>query len=191
MILLQEIFNSFRGVADDSGVLFYYTGSFSQSIVAAIGDTLRQRLEGVGASNGARRKVFSSFIEMAQNVLHYAADVADDEDGSPFKQGALAVGREGEKFFVVCGNPVRSEEVPRLQEKLESLRRMSVDEIKSAYRAQLRDDLRQDDGISKGAGLGFLTVARDATAPIEYSIICTANFAAVAGRADLYLKALI
>ncbi|HUW36640.1 MAG TPA: SiaB family protein kinase [Rhodocyclaceae bacterium] len=190
-MLHQEIFNSFRTVADESGVLFYYTGSFSQSIVAAIGDTLRQRLEDVSASNGARRKVFSSFIEMAQNILHYSAEAPNDGDARPFKQGALAVGREGEKFFVVCGNPVRAEDVPRLQEKLEPLRRMSLDEIKSAYRAQLRNDERAADAISKGAGLGFLTVARDATEPIEYSIVYAANPEASAGRVDLYLKAII
>ncbi|OIQ90691.1 hypothetical protein GALL_274210 [mine drainage metagenome] len=190
-MLPQEIFKSFRGVADQSGVLFYYTGSFSQSIVAAIGDTLKQRLEGVGASNGARRKVFSSFIEMAQNILHYSAELPNHEDGVPLKQGALAVGREGEKFFVVCGNPVRAEDVPRLQEKLEPLRRMSLDEIKSAYRARLRNDAHEADTISKGAGLGFLTVARDATEPIEYSIVYAAKAGAAIGRVDLYLKAII
>lgn len=190
-MLHREIFNNFRAVADESGVLFYYTGSLSQSIVSAIGDTLKQRLEDVSASNGARRKVFSSFIEMAQNILHYSADVPSGEDGLPYKHGALAVGKEGEKFFVVCGNPVRVEDVPRLQEKLEPLRCMSLDEIKLAYRAQLRNDEHADDAISKGAGLGLLTVARDATEPIEYSIVYAAKSDASGGRADLYLKAII
>lgn len=186
-----DLFNTFRTTATGNGVIFYYTGIFSQNIVAAIGDTLKQRLDSVHASGTARRKVFSTFIEMAQNILHYAPEAAEG-DGllCPAGYGALAVGRNGnEHFFVVCWNPVRMEDVSRLHEKLEPLRQMSIDEIKAAYREQLRNDEHADDSLSKGAGLGFLTMARDATEPIEYSIA----FASDAGgdRADLYLRATI
>lgn len=184
-----DLFNAFRDSAADNGILFYYTGAFSQNVVAAIGDTLKARLDAVGASQSARRKVFSTFVEMAQNILHYAhpAETAGDA-----KQGALAVGRDGERFFVVCGNPIRLEHVPRLQEKLEPLRRMTVDEIKAAYREQLRNEDHARDGVSKGAGLGFLTVAREAAAPIDYHIAFSPeNANGCQGRADFYLRAVI
>lgn len=187
-----ELFNSFRNTAQDNGVIFYYTGAFSQNVVAAIGDSLKQRLDSVNASSAARRKVFSTFIEMAQNILHYAPEiVAGGGGGSPARYGALAVGRDdSERFFVVCGNPVRMEHVSRLHQKLEPLRQMSIDEIKSAYRQQLRNDGHAGDTVSKGAGLGFLTMARDATEPIEYSISFSSD-AVGGGRADLYLRATI
>lgn len=182
-----DLFNTFRNHAADNGVLFYYTGEFSQNVVAAIGDTLRQRLEAVAATQSARRKVFSTFIEMAQNILHYAAADADES-----RQGALAVGREGERFFVVCGNPIRLDHVSRLQEKLEPLRRMTVDEIKAAYREQLRNEEHARDAVSRGAGLGFLTVAREAAAPIDYHIsFSPENEHGSRGRADFYLRAVI
>jgi len=48
---------------------------------------------------------------------------------------------------------------------------MSLDEIKQAYRQQLKNDHHQQQNpSSKGAGLGFLTLARDACQPIEYAI---------------------
>jgi hypothetical protein len=46
-----------------------------------------------------------------------------------------------------------------------------LDEIKKAYRQQLKSDQNADDNISKGAGLGILTIARDASEPIQYSIV--------------------
>ena len=184
-----DIFNAFRSAAAENGILFYYTGEFSQNVVAAIGDTLKARLEAVAASQSARRKVFSTFVEMAQNILHYAHP---GEEASSGKQGALAVGREGERFFVVCGNPIKLDHVPRLQEKLEPLRRMTVDEIKAAYREQLRNEEHGRDPVSKGAGLGFLTVAREATAPIDYHIAFSPeNANGCQGRADFYLRAII
>jgi len=186
-----ELFNTFRDTAQENGVIFYYTGAFSQNVVAAIGDSLKQRLDSVNTSSAARRKVFSTFVEMAQNILHYAPEIAENDGaGAPAKYGALAVGRNGdEKFFVVCGNPVRMEDVSRLHEKLEPLRQMSIDEIKTAYREQLRNEDHANDAVSKGAGLGFLTMARDATEPIEYSIAFASE--ADGGRADLYLRATI
>ncbi|OHC64763.1 MAG: hypothetical protein A3H93_04130 [Rhodocyclales bacterium RIFCSPLOWO2_02_FULL_63_24] len=186
-----DLFNTFRDTAHENGVIFYYTGVFSQNVIAAIGDSLKQRLDSVNASSAARRKVFSTFIEMAQNILHYAPELTEDDGaGPPAKCGALAVGRnDEEKFFVVCGNPVRMEDISRLHEKLEPLRQMSIAEIKAAYREQLRNEDHASDSVSKGAGLGFLTMARDATEPIEYSIAFASE--ASGGRADLYLRATI
>jgi hypothetical protein len=43
---------------------------------------------------------------------------------------------------------------------------MSLEEIKEAYRQTLRADTPDE---SKGAGLGFLTMARDASAPLEFA----------------------
>jgi len=160
-------FSQFCTQAAGHGILFYYTGDFSQNVVGAMSDTLRQRLEAVGASGPARRKVFSAFVEMAQNILHYA----DEAAGGGKRIGALAVGHDGEgRFCVLCANPVRIDQVERLRSKLEPLRNMTLDEIKLAYRAQLRNEAHDQDPFSRGAGLGFLTVAREASEPIEYRI---------------------
>ncbi|MNT96692.1 hypothetical protein D3C72_2388500 [compost metagenome] len=60
--------------------------------------------------------------------------------------------------------------MPRLTDKLDALRAMSLEEIKQSYREQLRNpDHSATDTLSKGAGLGLLTIARDASAPLEYS----------------------
>ena len=179
-----ENFNAFCDFAANNGVLFYYTGDFSQNVIGAMSDSLRQRLDSINASGPARRKVFSTFVEMAQNIMHYS-----DRDAVGDRRGALAVGRQGERFFVMCGNPVRVEHVVRIREKLEPLRTMSLDEIKAAYRRQLRNEEHEKDTISRGAGLGFLTVAREATEPIEYQIVLSSR--ENDGRAEFYLRATI
>jgi hypothetical protein len=142
-------FANFCEQAVKDGVLFYYKGEFSQNVIGAMTDTLKQR-----------------FVEMSQNIMHYAD--ADVTHGA--KTGALAVGKNGDsKYWVVAGNPVRIEHVERIKEKIEPLRSMTIDEIKAAYREQLRND--EQDTLSRGAGLGFLTVAREASEPLEYQIV--------------------
>lgn len=157
-----EQFNHFVSVANAEHVLFYYNGALNQNAVAAIGDVLKQRLYEQGASGAVARKVFSTFIEMAQNILHYSDDPQSADEA---KYGALAVSCEAGRFAVMCGNRVAAAGVARVREKLEAVRAMSPAEVKEAYRRQLR---AETEAQSKGAGLGFLTMARDASAPIEF-----------------------
>ncbi|MDD5330002.1 MAG: SiaB family protein kinase [Sulfuricella sp.] len=162
-----EGFNAFCNNADQNGIIFYYNGSLSQNVIGTMGDALKQRLESQDAKGPISRKLFSSFVEMVQNALHYSPE-APDSKGE--KLGTVAVGKRDGKYFIMCGNLVRKQYADRIRARLEPLRSMSLDEIKQAYRAQLKSD-NNDDGISKGAGLGLLTVARDASEPIEYSLI--------------------
>ncbi len=88
-------FERFQVSAQDHGVLFYYVGEFTAPMVSAAADTLKARLATEDASGPAKRKVFSTFVEMAQNILHYAApSPGDGAQASP--RGAIAVGRLAE-----------------------------------------------------------------------------------------------
>ena len=178
-------FANFCEQAVKDGVLFYYTGEFSQNVIGAMSDTLKQRLDSAGVSGPARRKLFSTFIEMSQNIMHYA----DQAGSAGAKIGALAIGRNGgNKYWIVSGNPVRIEHIERIKGKVEPLRSMTLDEIKAAYREQLRNEEHARDAVSRGAGLGFLTVAREASEPIEYQIVYRS---AQADYAEFYLRAAI
>lgn len=185
-------FERFQANAQDCGVLFYYAGEFTPAVVAAAADSLKQRLATEDASGPAKRKLFSTFVEMAHNILHYAvppedgaAPVANDAvPTAPGPKGAIGVGKdlpgEGQEpeapaqYWIVCSNAVDIAHVPRLTDKLDALRAMSLEEIKQSYREQLRNpDHNANDTLSKGAGLGLLTIARDASAPLEYSFAPT------------------
>ena len=87
-------------------------------------------------------------------------------------------------FYLLLG-----EHVQRLQEKIEPLRNMTLDEIKAAYREQLRNEEHEKDAISRGAGLGFLTVARESSEPLDYQIVMSSEQAK--GYALFYLRAVI
>lgn len=185
-------FERFQANAQDCGVLFYYAGEFTPAVVAAAADSLKQRLATEDASGPAKRKLFSTFVEMAHNILHYAVPPDEaaqganpDAPAAPGPTGAIGVGKdlpaEGQsaeaapaQYWIVCSNAVDIAHVPRLTDKLDALRAMSLEEIKQSYREQLRNaDHNTNDTLSKGAGLGLLTIARDASAPLEYSFAST------------------
>jgi hypothetical protein len=164
-----EIFKGYRQFVTEQGVLFYYDGYLSQAIITAMGEALRGKLEVEDSANRATRKVFSTFVEMMQNIIHYTdAAPAGDASAMPMPCGNVAVGRQNDHYYIVSGNTVASSHVDRLKAKLEAIRAMPLDEIKAEYKRKLRTGSDEQDENSKGAGLGFLTVARDASEPIEF-----------------------
>lgn len=183
-------FAHFRAHAADADVLFFYSGEFSAPVISAAADSLRGRLAEGDAAGPTRRRLFSTFVEMAQNVLHYAADLPSGDGHAPARRGAIGVGRDaGGRHWIACSNAVDAALVPRLTEKLDAVRSMSLEDIKRCYKAQLHNTEHENtDTVSRGAGLGLLTIARDC-AELDYS------FAPVPGAAQptvlFHVKALI
>jgi hypothetical protein len=182
----HEAWHDFYHYAERGDVIFYYLGYFSQTIIAAMADSVKLRLEHNGAAGMTRRKLFSTFIEMAQNIIHYSADAhqSTPPDTAAMCHGAVFISKKGEHYQLHCANPVRADLVGQLREKLEHLRAMTIDEIKQEYKEMLRAETPAG---SKGAGLGLLTVARDASEPLEFAF----SPVTPAGNAMFYLKVTI
>ena len=185
---LDDDYNQYREFCEfarQKNVIFYYVGYFSQNIITAMSEAVRLRLEQSGTAGPTRRKLFSSFVEMAQNIIHYSSETLTPaaQDDDEIRQGAVCIGKSGERYYLLCANQVATQDVDALREKLEPLKTMTLEEIKRAYQNTLRADLPEG---SKGAGLGFLTVARDASEPLEFEFVPCA-----AGRQMFYLKATV
>lgn len=157
----------FSDFVTERKIVFYYYGYFSQTIISAMADTVKLSMKQADTTPTAKRKLFSCFIEMAQNIIHYSSQALTPEtqDDAEIRQGSVCIGRVGERFYLLCSNRVVAADVGALREKLEPLKSMTLEEIKRAYQDTLRAE--QPEG-SKGAGLGFLTVARDASEPLEF-----------------------
>ncbi len=153
-------------------VIFYYEGYFSQTIIAAVADAVKMRIERSGAAGATRRKLFSTFIEMTQNIIHYSVDAYARDDSADFdnevRHGSIYISGGHGRYHLHCANPVHADMGVQLRRKLEHLRSMSGEDIKREYKKSLREEPSPE---SKGAGLGLLTVARDASEPLEFDFI--------------------
>jgi hypothetical protein len=81
------------------------------------------------------------------------------------RYGILTIGKEGSDYVVCAGNLVEKADVERLRAKLTRIRDMSKEELKAHYKEQLRAEPEEG---SKGAGLGFMEIARRASKPLEF-----------------------
>ena len=163
-------FMEFQRIAARNNVMFFFSGYFTQDVIATSVETIRTRLNAVGASLTTRRRVLSSFVELSQNIVHYSSDAVTDESvmEGAIRLGTLCITACGNQFGIVCANPVEPTAAAHLAGKLTKLRAMSMPEIERARRSLLRAE--KSEAGSKGAGLGLLTLARDAMAPIEFRV---------------------
>ncbi|MGH6865916.1 MAG: SiaB family protein kinase [Methyloceanibacter sp.] len=161
-----------RGTLHRQGVIFAYSGYVTEPVLSGVGEALKQKLAIDDADTKTLRSVFAIFVEQMQNIIRYSAEkvhslpLASDAGAlMEMRYGILTIGREGSDYAVCAGNLVQRSDVERLRARLNKIRNMSKEELKVLYREQLRADPEEG---SKGAGLGFMEIARRASKPIEF-----------------------
>jgi len=150
-------------------VLYRFAGDFSNTPVDRLAEEVRTRLQEVPVPSRARSRLFASFVEMTQNVIHYAAP--DPMPGGARRKGSIELGAEARGFWIRCTNQVRADHASRLRERLAAICDMSPGEITAAYRQRLNDTSpRSSDPLSRGAGLGLLAIARNSSLPLDWEL---------------------
>lgn len=156
---LRERFNMDR-------TLLCFNGPISRSLIEEIGNALKNYLDTEEAQPRAATDVFSAYIEMTQNIRHYAATQGyADLDAA----ATVVIARDEQGRYVVsAGNRIEFEDGQALIERIENLSRLDKAELKALYKEQLRKP--RDPGATTGAGLGLIDIARKASAPLSATL---------------------
>lgn len=156
-----------RAEMTDQGVIFCYNGCLSEEILTSLGDPVKQMLSHVIGEKKTCRALFHMFVEQAQNIIRYSADVLSDpqENEADLRQGFLAIGQSNGRYYACSANQVASENVARLSENLDRLKSLDEGEFKELYKTTLRGEIPEG---SKGAGVGFIEMARRATGGFNF-----------------------
>jgi len=128
------------------------------------------------------RGLFSAFVEQVQNVIRYSREEERtpgddggelDPEGSTMKVGILTIGVKPDgRRYVACGNLIDNTDVTRIRETLEAIRGMKRKELSGLLREMLKKPPPEG---SKGAGVGFISIAREADGNWDYDMVPTAD----------------
>lgn len=180
----EELYR-FRDSLTQQGVLFYYAGLVSETLLLGLGETLRQRLEAMPGGAAAGRSVFAVFVELTQNIIRYADADAPHKapEGPAARPGVLVIGTDREHYFVAGGNVIDRAQEPHLRAVLDQIQDLNKEQLRALHKERLR---APPDPASQGAGLGLIEIARRATDRLE------ADFQPVDGEHSFFcLKAVI
>lgn len=164
----QEDLKTLREIYDRCQILLSFNGPFSQSVIEELGEAIRRHLESETQPRKRIADVFSVYIEVAQNIRHYADLSARDETHlAQLNAGTVLIAREAEEYAVVSGNLIDRKAAQLLAERLDYVNGLDPAALKAAYKEKLRMPLEEQ---AKGAGLGLLQMARKASRPLVYDL---------------------
>ncbi|MDD4732067.1 MAG: SiaB family protein kinase [Desulfovibrio sp.] len=155
-------------------LILSFDGPVSQGVVEELGGLMREKIRAEAAEGRLAHRVFAILVEQMQNIARYSVERVRLEGGPDRKdclemaRGRVVVGREPDgRYFVACGNCIASVDGERIARRLSEVQSMSREELKDHYKRMRR---LGPDPDSKGAGLGFIEMARKATGPMDFSV---------------------
>jgi hypothetical protein len=156
LYLLRETYNQ-------KDILLCFNGPFSQGLIEEIGNALRSYMksdaEHQDISASSSRDVFAVYIEIAQNIRHYSVSRGYSDAAA---SATVVISRTPDgSYGVSAGNVVEPADGEALVRHIESLAALDKDQLKAAYKAQLRKPREEN---ASGAGLGLIDIARKASA---------------------------
>jgi len=154
-----------RSTLRQHDITFCYSGFMTESVLLAIGNAIKSQMQIGSADAKVTKKVFAVFVEQVQNVIRYSAEKIGNEASEEMRYGILTVGFNDGEPFVACGNLIQAKDADRLHSALTRIKAMDKEALKALWKETLRGETPEG---SKGAGVGFIDIARHARGGIDF-----------------------
>jgi len=161
----------FSNMINDKKIEFMYSGPLWTEGIAEIAGTLKDQLETDGVPANTAQEIYSVFIEQLNNMLMYSAQKTqfkvESGKNAAYPKGTLVFGKYNDAFFLQTGNIMKYDNVKLVKNRIDYLNSLDREEKRKYYKEQMK--LKDTNMESKGAGLGFIEIAKRASAGLEYS----------------------
>jgi len=159
---------------DSHNIFFSFSGAISQNLLIDIGEGIESKLRDMSVENKIATNIFAIFTEQMQNVMNYSTNKIAFSSGVCEGTGIGVMGFSEEKckYFVGSANFIEKESVEKIENKIRKINSLNRDQLRLYYREIRKSGRFKHD---KGAGLGFLEMAKKSTEPLDYSIVHLEN----------------
>ena len=155
---------------NEKNITLVYSGPLWSEGICGIAGTLKKRMEFDKIPFSTSQEVFSVFVEQMNNMLMYSEETESfefsDNGSSKQPKGTFILGREGGAFFIQTGNVMRSDNVELVKNRIDYLNTLDKKALRNFYKEQMHT--ADNNPASKGAGLGFIEIARRISSKIDY-----------------------
>ncbi|UII33067.1 SiaB family protein kinase [Fulvivirga ulvae] len=154
---LVDFYSSMR----NRDIIVYYKGPFDEIILSEIGTKIRNK---VFDPPKIGNRLFSVFMELAQNIALYSAEKNQLESGAKWGVGTIAVYETETSFTLVSGNLVKNEVLEQIVSKCEEINTLDHDGLRAMKREYRSSEIKAD---HKGGNIGLIQVALKSDMPLE------------------------
>ena len=134
--------------------LFCYSGPLTEDLLTQISQPVRVQLSDKETEETVSKRVFGVFIEQAQNIIRYSEQKTKATGESV---GTIAISVSGDGFMIEAVNRIDESKRDVLENTLMEISLKDQKELREMYKKRLKEGPPEG---SKGAGLGFIDMAR-------------------------------
>lgn len=151
-----------------SGIVLAFQGAISQNMLVGLGELLKDKVTLESSNAKVVRKIFSIFIELAQNIARYSAEKLNlgEEEGS-VGTGIIMVSHPDKVYTISSGNLISNSKIDDIRKRCEIINNMDADQRKKYYKEQIKLPRREG---TQGAGIGLIDMARKSGNTIEMQV---------------------
>jgi len=144
-------------------IKMYYKGPFDEIILSKMISHVRTQF----SSSKVGHKLFSIFIELAQNISFYSSEKPILNDVPETGVGTVIIQERPQNYTLVASNLVDASKIDTLIDRLEEIKSLDLDglrELKKKLRSQPIDDSQE----RKTGNIGLIQAAIKADQPLNF-----------------------
>ena len=147
----------------NQNLILLYEGEFTQETIKSVLAMAERNMDSSGEDGSVKRKVFNVMVESLQNIVKHSDLLI--QEGVEDSSGIFMIGKTGESYTVISGNPIRNGAISSVKEKLDRVNSLDKDGLKELYKDIIKSTRISEKG---GAGLGFVDMARKSGNKLEF-----------------------
>ena len=158
---------SCNAMLDKDNILICYKGPFLDRILTLLGEKINILLNDDPKLN---KKVFSIFIELAQNIAYYSEERHQDRhtENKTCGKGTFIISESETDYTLTSANMIKKSWVPEVLEKSELINKLDTDGLRKMKR-ELRNRPRHEGQL--GGNIGLVDIALKAGTALDVEII--------------------
>jgi hypothetical protein len=154
----------------ERNIVLDFQGAMSQDMLVGMAELIKNKSLLDANRTSTIKKVFSVFVEMAQNIARYSAERVQ-LNGTPghigVGAGIIVVTETDRIYTITSGNQVQHHAIPPVIQLCDTINKMDKDKLKQFYKKQIKSARVKG---KRGAGVGLIEIARKSGNPIQYKV---------------------
>ncbi len=161
-----DLFDYYQNMSG-MNVVLAFKGAISQSILVGLAEMIKEKLSAESSQIKTSKKIFSIFIELAQNIHHYSTEKIQVSEGKSVGKGIIVIQENESEYLVSSGNLMQSGNAKPILDKCNYINSLEPKALKVFYREQVKipRELEKD-----GGGIGFIDIARKSGSKLDVQI---------------------
>jgi hypothetical protein len=141
---------------EQNNIMLSFKGDITSDLLTSILQIMEAKMDNIQEEPKIKKKVYNVLVECLQNLYHHMDDVSPDSDDK-IRSAIFMIGKMENSYNIITGNYIKNENIARLKELLDSINKLSKEELKEYYKEVLNNG---EMSLKGGGGLGMIDIAR-------------------------------